>query len=242
MPDAVSQVLTYVAFPALAIVLGAVWAAYRTPGTNLTSVIQHFAAGVVFAAVAGELLPELLDEHAPVAIAAGFTMGLATMLAIQHLTEGSGPVPTAEPKPSTGLIVTISVDIAIDGMLLGIGFVAGATQGLLLMVALTLEVLFLGLAAAIALSRGGASRVRVIGITAALAVMLAIMAVASAWLFGGLSGAWLAAIIAFGAAALLFLVTEELLVEAHEVRETPIATSFFFLGFLILMMIETLAE
>ena len=44
--------------------------------------------------------------------------------------------------------MTVGIDILIDGLVLGIGFAAGAKQGLLLTGALTLEVLFLGLALA----------------------------------------------------------------------------------------------
>ena len=43
---------------------------------------------------------------------------------------------------------------------------------------------------------------------------------------------------AFGLIALLYLVTEELLVEAHEAPEGPIVTSMFFIGFLALLMLE----
>ena len=44
----------------------------------------------------------------------------------------------------------------------------------------------------------------------------------------------------FGVAALLYLVTEELLTEAHEVDETPLLTAMFFVGFIGLLMIEML--
>jgi len=51
----------------------------------------------------------------------------------------------------------------------------------------------------------------------------------------------LAGVIAFGAAALLFLVTEELLTEAHEVAENPLLTSAFFVGFLAVFLLELLS-
>ena len=44
--------------------------------------------------------------------------------------------------------------------------------------------------------------------------------------------------LAFGVAALLYLVTEELLVEAHETEDTPLATATFFAGFLALLLLE----
>jgi ZIP family zinc transporter len=41
----------------------------------------------------------------------------------------------------------------------------------------------------------------------------------------------------FGAAALIYLVTEELLREAHEERETTVGTAMFVVGFLAFLVI-----
>lgn len=41
-----------------------------------------------------------------------------------------------------------------------------------------------------------------------------------------------AAVLAFGSAALLYLVTEELLVEAHDTPDGPIHVTMFFVGFI----------
>lgn len=57
-------------------------------------------------------------------------------------------------------------------------------------------------------------------------------------LLGIASETLLDAILAFGLSALLYLVTEELLVEAHEVPETNVQTSMFFVGFILLLTIE----
>lgn len=54
----------------------------------------------------------------------------------------------------------------------------------------------------------------------------------------GLSLNFRIAIIAFGVAALLYLVAEELLTEAHEVPETRLATVAFFVGFLIVLFVH----
>jgi len=66
----------------------------------------------------------------------------------------------------------------------------------------------------------------------------------STWACGdcasGLVGTTLGAVLAFGLAALLYLVTEELLVEAHEVRENTVTTAMFFVGFLVLLMVDVL--
>ena len=58
---------------------------------------------------------------------------------------------------------------------------------------------------------------------------------------GGLSGAPFAAVLGFGSAALLYPVTDELLVQAHEIPETPLTTAAFFASVLALLVIEMLA-
>jgi ZIP family zinc transporter len=43
---------------------------------------------------------------------------------------------------------------------------------------------------------------------------------------------------AFELVALLYLVTEELLVKAHETADTPLITAVFFVGFFLLILTE----
>lgn len=214
--------------PVAAIVLGAGAAMLRRPGPVLTSIVQHLAAGVVFAAAAGEILPGLKHGGAAVPILIGSLAGVAAMLLIKQLgRRAAGPI---------GMAATASMDLLVDGLVLGIGFVAGARQGLLLGVALTLEVLFLGLTLAVAL-RERLPPLRAVAATAAIGFLLPVGA-----LLGGPVAAlpqfWLDTAFAFGLVALLYLVTEELLVEAHEQPDTPAATAAFFVGFLALLLLE----
>ena len=46
--------------PALALVVGGAWGAWRRLAPLTQSAIQHFAAGVVFAAIAGEIVPDVI--------------------------------------------------------------------------------------------------------------------------------------------------------------------------------------
>jgi len=50
----------------------------------------------------------------------------------------------------------------------------------------------------------------------------------------------LARLLFFGCAALLFLVTEELLIDAHEAAGTAVTTTMFFVGFLIFLLLGML--
>lgn len=222
----------YTLIPALATVLGAAVAAVRQPGPAVTSAIQHLAAGVLFAAVAGEILPDLKHQQSPVAVIVGGALGVALMLLVKRLGEKA--------KGSTGLIATVGIDILIDGLVLGIGFAAGAKQGLLLTGALTLEVLFLGIAVASKLKQTSGSAGRVVGTVAGLALLLPLGALLGTPV-GALPGPYLAGFFAFALVALLYLVTEELLVEAHAVPEQPWTTAMFFIGFLGMLVIEEIA-
>lgn len=253
MTDSLQLILLYVSIPVLATILGGIIATFRPPGPRLTSAIQHFAAGVVFAAVATELLPEISAEHNNVAVIAGFLAGVGLMLGIKWLLErligreahGPAAVVTetesdkgADEESPVGLVVTVAVDILIDGLLIGVGFAAGEEIGILLTVALTLELLFLGLAAAAALAADEIARSKIIAVVLGLAVLVLVGVAIGGFLLGGLSGPWLVTVLSFGAAALLYLVTEELLVEAHEREDTPWVTALFFAGFLALYVLH----
>lgn len=67
--------------------------------------------------------------------------------------------------------------------------------------------------------------------------MLLIGAAGGATLLHLLPASILEIVFSFGLAALLFLVTEELPTEAHEVPETPLITSMFFAGFLLFLVL-----
>ena len=63
--------------------VGAVLATWRPPGERLTSVIQHFAAGGVFAVAALELLPQE-RKQAAVPVVIGLAVGLQAPIAFSR--------------------------------------------------------------------------------------------------------------------------------------------------------------
>lgn len=244
MTNNIFRVLTYALIPAGTIILGGALAALRPPGAKVRSAVQHFAAGLVFAAVAVEILPGMIHERKPVAAFIGFAIGVALMLLIKQLTERMEKEPAeGEPKVEnrSGLMLALEIDVLIDGLLIGVSFAAGAKAGVILTVALAIEVMFLGLAAAVALSESGASRMKIISTCTAMATLLLTGAGLGGTSLSHLSGAALEGMLSFGCAALLYLVTEELLVEAHEEIETPVQTAMFFVGFIALLLTEMIA-
>ena len=202
--------------------------------------MQHFAAGVVFAAAAIELLPGVL-QRSPLVAVVGFAAGIAVMFGFRALSAGlerrreaagHGGLPI-------GLAVAIAVDFFIDGLILGAGFAAERRVGVLLTVALAVEYLFVGLSLSATLA-GAVSR----RFVALAPVVLALLTVAGTAVgvvtLSGASATVLAGVLAFGAVAFMYLATEELLVEAHERGETSIGSVGFFVGFLIYLVLSEL--
>jgi ZIP family zinc transporter len=224
--------------PACIALLGGVMASIWKPSHAARSLIQHFAAGVVLAALAVELLPEIEREHAPGIILIGsFAAGSLFMYALKLWTMKLEE--QAENSKSTaginiGLILATFIDVAMDGFIIGTGFAAGGSTGMILALGLSAELLFLGLALASDIIKGW----RIIAISGALGVTVLTFTLLGNFLLADASNTLIGGVLAFSAAALLYLVTEELLMEAHEVEEQNISTLVLFSGFLVFWSIQ----
>ena len=138
------------------------------------------------------------------------------------------------------MLGAMAVDLLLDGVLVGLGARLGFTQGLILTIALTLEILFLGLSVVAELKQAGFSARRAVLICTGLGLMTAVGAIGAALLLAGVSTTIMSAVLAFGAAALLYLVVEELLVEAHEEKESVALGASYFAGFLVIYVLSAL--
>ena len=223
------QAVAFTLIPVVAVLIGSLFAVSRRPSDAFVSAMQHLAAGVVFAAAAAEILPQVMHEGSPIATFTGGALGIVVMLSLKALEgRASGPI---------AMLGAVAVDILIDGLVLGLAFVAGGKAGLLLTIALTLEVLFLGLTVTTELGETIKSKARIIAITMGIALLLPIGA-AIATPVATFPPVVITGFLSFGLMALLYLVTEELLVEAHEKPDTPLISAMFFIGFLGLLQIE----
>lgn len=138
---------------------------------------------------------------------------------IAHRNEQTG-------RGKAALLIAVGVDVFLDGLLIGVGFAAGERVGTLLVVALTLELPFLGVSVAASLMQSKVGRALTLLTVAGLSAVVVL-------------GAF-EIVLSFGAAALMYLVVEELLTEAQEVNETPLITASFFAGFVALYLLELL--
>ena len=238
MSGLLPRVVLFSLLPVLTTLTGATYAALRPPSAELRSLLQHFAAGVVFSVVAVELLPDVTRVHDLFEIGWTFSAGLALMLLIERVAKRSEAEAVRLAGPSLGQLTGVGIDIFVDGLLIGIAFAAGAKEGVLLTAALSLELLSLGLAVASGLTSQG--RARTIMIPTGLSILLVVGAAVGDTLLRDVSEHALAGVLSFGCAALLYLVTEELLVEAHESGETMLGTAMFFVGFLAFLLLGML--
>lgn len=226
--------------PAIVVTLGGLLAVFWNPSHQMRSLIQHFAAGVVLAALAVEVLPEISREHAPVWVIIGaFAFGGLMMygmklwsIRLEEKTEHLG-----DNAFNYGLIAATFIDVAVDGFIIGAGFAAGGNTGFILALGLSVELLFLGLSLVSNTIKGW----RVVVMTAALAGVVLTCTLLGNYLLSGASTSLISAILAFGVAALLYLVTDELLVEAHTIEEKPSSTLWLFAGFLVFWSIQLLS-
>lgn len=232
----VASVLGFVAVPVVTAVGGSIVATKHPAGERVRSIVQHVAAGLVFAAASLELLPDLVLEHSRVGTVIGFVAGVTVMLLLGRLADHYEQ--TGGQGAAIGVVALVAVDVLLDGILMGVAFSETARQGRILTIALTFELAFLGLTVATALQTAGALKRRIVQVTAAIAMALPIGALLGAGPLAALPVTPFAAVLAFGTVALLYLVTEELLAEAHEIKDTPLATATFFLGFLGILLIS----
>jgi ZIP family zinc transporter len=94
---------------------------------------------------------------------------------------------------------------------------------------------------AASLAQANWGRGRTLFSVASLSSLVVLGALLGVMLLSGLSGIALEIVLSFGAAALMYLVVEELLVEAHKVQETPFITVAFFSGFVSLYLLDLMA-
>ncbi len=225
-----TQAAIAIGVPAAAMLIGAASGLAWRPGPKVRSAVQHLAAGIIFAAVATELVPTLVAGTSWVAMSIGFFAGVVLMLGIRVVFDGDdGGEEGALPDVSVGMFAGLSVDLLIDGLLVALALSADEQGGMVLAAGVSFETFFLGMAlAAVLAGRSG----RLMGLAGVLALCLLIGGGGGLALATSLSGPWRLGLLAFGAAALLYLVTEELLVEAHQGDgETVGGTMLFFIGF-----------
>jgi ZIP family zinc transporter len=240
LPDQFSESLPYILLASSAGILGSVIALFWNPSVKIRSAIQHLAAGAVLAAVAANVIPEVERMGTLPGIVAGFVAGGMVMIGLKWLVVRFERQGGQKKKVPAGLAAAAAVDTLIDGALISAGFSANAQLGFLLAIALAPELLFLTLSVGVEFREGRFKWWQSLAVTGGIALLLLVGAFTAGFLLADASEATLAIVLSFGAAALIYLIAEELLVENVQAEESLFSTVTLFSGFLALLILKLL--
>lgn len=226
MSGALAVSVGYAAIGGLSVAAGAVLAVRRELTERSRSLVQHAAAGTVLAGLVVDVLAKLLARPQQLTFTAvGMAVGLAGMLAIRALLPENGA------GAPGSLIVTVAVDIVVDGVLIGLSAALGTGTGLLFAVALAPEMGLLGLTAAGVLSDRWPAR-RTVATAAGIGAAIT-GAGGLGWAIADTgSVSTITAVLGVGASVIIYLIMEELLREAHETDTGPVEVAVLFGCFL----------
>ena len=240
MPNEFWSSLPYILLAAGAGIIGSVIALFWDPDTKVRSAVQHFAAGAVLAAVAANVIPEVEQLGTLPGIVGGFLAGVIVMVTLKWVVVRSEHKGKQKSQFPVGLAAAAAVDTFIDGTLISAGFSANAQLGFLLAIALALELLFLTLSVGVEMREGNFPWWQSLAVTGGIALLLLVGAFGAALFLADASEATLAIVLSFGAAALIYLIAEELLVENIEAEQSIVPTLTLFGGFLALLILKLL--
>jgi zinc transporter, ZIP family len=240
MSDSFSSSLPYLLMASGGGILGSVVTLFWNPNVKIRSAIQHFAAGAVLAAVAASVIPEVEQMGTLPGVIAGFVAGGLLMVGLKWLVVRFEQQGKQTERLPAGLAIAAAVDTLIDGTLISAGFSANGQLGTLLAIALGLELLFLTLSVGVEFREKKFPLWQSLAVTAGIALLLLVGAFAAGFLLADVSEATLAVVLSFGAAALIYLIAEELLVENVQAEESLVSTVTLFSGFLALLILNLL--
>ncbi|MDO8772220.1 MAG: hypothetical protein Q7K57_26665 [Burkholderiaceae bacterium] len=139
----------WLAMPAAVMLLGGVLTFFWYPSKMTISLVQHLAASIILAALMIEVFPEMRRTNmAQSTLIISFVVGVIFMYGVKIIggyLERGNEAQSAQQRFNYGLIITIFIDAALDGVTIGAGFAAGQKIGLALALGLSVEMLFLAM-------------------------------------------------------------------------------------------------
>lgn len=226
--------------PAIGMMLGGLLGSGFRPGKRLRGVVAHLVGGLVLGIAAADLMPAASSSGHPLALALGFCLGFSLLLVINAVLQDSDDSSHLNrSRPMLLLLLPFLVDSLIDGLVVGISNDA-AQQGWVIPLAVSMEMGLAALGLGTLLGRGaGRWRSTLGGGLMALTYLIGLTI--SVVLTQGLQGPALTAMLAFGTAALIYLVVEEVMKEAHSRGEddSGVVNVAFFIGLLCIWLLNT---
>ena len=229
--------------PAISMALGGLLGSRIRPGKRFRAVVAHLVGGLVLGIAAADLMPAASDSGHTLALAVGFCLGFSLLLVINAVLEDSDDRSESQrPRPMLPLILPFLVDSLIDGLVVGISSKAAEQQWVIpVAVALEMGLATLGLGTLLGRGAGrwrsGVSGV-LMGVTYVFGLSISLL------LTTGLQGPALTGTLAFGTAALIYLVVEEVMKEAHARGEddSGLVNVAFFIGLLCIWLLDSVTS
>ena len=221
---------------AVTLLFGGIVAAIRLPGLKLLRWHQHFAAGIVLAAVCIGLLSSIQSWRAPLFTLAGFMLGTITILVIKLMASKTRPKPFDSSTQRIGP-VSLWAKTLMCSFLFGLTMMLEAEAKVALEVAMTTEVLFLLLLRAAAVKP---STPRLILVALTMTLLFLAGALVGNIVFRLSMDVWRFALF-FVAGAVSYLVMHELLVAVRDRQQPSALAGIFCLGFFAVIVIDVIA-
>jgi ZIP family zinc transporter len=212
---------------------------------KLLDVMLGFSAGVMLAATAFSLIVPAIDLSSPWVVAFGIALGAITLYLIDRFIPHFHPALVPE-GPSSKLsrvwllVLAITIHNFPEGLAVGVSFGGGdLATGFVIAIAIGLQNIPEGLAVALPLLREGYSRGRSLWYGTLTGLIEPV---------GGLLGVTMVSIfhpilpwaLAFAAGAMLLVVSDEMIPESHRKGFGKEATFGFMVGFVIMMMLDSI--
>ena len=219
--------------PSLGIVTGAIIGSIIKPSKQSLAIMRNLAAGLVLAAVSTEITPQIADVETwknRLAILAGIAIGLGMMIILRTIYSKHDGV-------STETITSIAIDFYIDSLLIGIALASiSGSASIITALALGTEMFILSMGTISTMHDANAS-IGSISLVTTIFVLSSISGLSS----GIFLARWLKntpifyALLAFGVAALIWLITEDLL-HKSKYLDTRLGATALFVGFSIVLI------
>ena len=208
------------------------------------SFILAFASGLMMSVICFDLLPEALGISNIVNVVIGTIIGIVSMIFCDILVEKKFSVNSKTKGMENNLLKTgiiVSIGLAIhnfpEGLAIGSGFEASLKLGLSLAIAICLHDIPEGISMAVPMKNGGMKISKVIFYVILSGITTGIGAFFGA-IIGSISQVVISICLSFAAGAMMYVVVEELIPEAHLGEHSNIGTLGVMGGFLLMMVLD----
>lgn len=218
------------------------------PSVRTLDVLTGVTAGIMLAASIFSLLVPALDRGSLGGVVTGFLLGVAFLAVLDatvpHIhARFAEPGHEADPRTPARmravlLLSALTIHNIPEGMAVGVAFAAGGAElGITTAIAIGVQNIPEGFAAAAPLVEAGSTKRRAVGFAFATGAVEPPAALAAA-LAAAIAGALLVGGLAFAAGAMIYVVVDELIPEAHGHGNERWATLGLIAGFVLMLTLD----